>query len=191
MLALILALLAAATLAEGTTLPAYVYPFAEEDPVGAAVVDYMLNNDFGCQAEEGGVLFPTPVILKTETSTDGMETTIYGNFWMFAYRLEGKILQVTSCGECPGIMKLEKKDDVWTVSSFESAGEGEQYSEDITRFANGDKELEELYLRSTGADEESILEQYQRAAVVGYVNANQLDIEAYQENGADPVSVTN
>ena len=79
MLALILALLAAATLAEGATLPAYVYPFAEEDPVGAAVVDYMLNNDFGCQAEEGGVLIPTPVILKTETNTDsgseaGLET---------------------------------------------------------------------------------------------------------------------
>ena len=94
MLALILALLAAATLAEGATLPAYVYPFAEEDPVGAAVVDYMLNNDFGCQAEEGGVLIPTPVSLKTETNTDGMETTIYGNFWMFAYKQEGKILQV-------------------------------------------------------------------------------------------------
>jgi len=96
MLALVLVLLAAATLAEGTALPAYVYPFADEDPVGAAVVDYMLNNDFGFTIEEGGVLIPTPVIL----------------------------------------------------------------------------------------------DQYQRVAVVEYVKANQLDIEAYQDYGSDPVSVT-
>lgn len=153
-------------------------------------MNYMLNTDFGCPVEEGGVLIPTPVILKAETNADKTEATVYGNFWLFAYKQDGKILKVTSCGECPGVMKLEKNDGVWTVSSFESAGEGEKYSEDIARFANGDKELKELYRRSTGASDDSILDQYQRAAVVEYVNANQLDIEAYQENGWDPVSVT-
>ena len=92
MLALVLVLLAAATLAEGTALPAYVYPFADEDPVGAAVVDYMLNNDFGFTIEEGGVLIPTPVILKAETNEDETEATVYGNFWIFAYKADGKIL---------------------------------------------------------------------------------------------------
>ena len=87
-------------------------------------------------------------------------------------------------------MKLEKKDGAWKVASFESAGDGEQYSEDIVRFANGDKELEEMYFRSSGAAEDSILDQYQRVAVVEYVKANQLDIEAYQDYGSDPVSVT-
>ena len=48
----------------------------------------------------------------------------------------GKILKVTAGGECPGIMKLEKKDGAWKVASFESAGDGEQYSEDIVRFAD-------------------------------------------------------
>lgn len=190
MLALVLILLAAATLAEGSALPAYVYPFADEDPVGAAVVDYMLNNDFGFTIEEGGVLIPTPVILKEETNEDKTEATVYGNFWIFAYKADGKILKVTAGGECPGIMKLEKKDGAWKVASFESAGDGEQYSEDIVRFANGDKELEEMYFRSSGAAEDSILDQYQRVAVVEYVKANQLDIEAYQDYGSDPVSVT-
>ena len=104
--------------------------------------------------------------------------------------VEKKMLKVTAGGECPGIMKLEKKDGAWKVASFESAGDGEQYSEDIVRFANGDKELEEMYFRSSGAAEDSILDQYQRVAVVEYVKANQLDIEAYQDYGSDPVSVT-
>ena len=87
-------------------------------------------------------------------------------------------------------MKLEKKDDAWQVVSFESAGEGEAYAEDIKKFANGDKELEEEYYKTTGASEDSYLAQYQRAAVANYVEANKLDIEAYQDFGQDPVSVT-
>jgi hypothetical protein len=87
-------------------------------------------------------------------------------------------------------MKLEKKDGKWTVVSAEFAGDGEDYMNDIKRFANGDEALIEEYLRTTGATEDSYLPQYQRAAVVLYVDGNKLDIEAYQEPGNDPVSVT-
>ena len=87
-------------------------------------------------------------------------------------------------------MKLEKKDGVWTVVSMETAGEGEDYAKDIAAFCNGDKELEEQYAQTTGASEDSFLPQYQRAAVVTYVQDNNLDIEAYQDFGQDPVSVT-
>ena len=63
-------------------------------------------------------------------------------------------------------------------------------SKDIAKFCNGDKELEEQFALTTGAAEDSILPQYQRAAVVNYVQDNKLDIEAYQDYGQDPVSVT-
>ena len=90
---------------------------------------------------------------------------------------------VTACGS-------GKKDGVWTVVSMETAGEGEDYAKDIAAFCNGDKELEEQYAQTTGASEDSFLPQYQRAAVVTYVQDNNLDIEAYQDFGQDPVSVT-
>ncbi len=150
----------------------------------------MLATDFGFTPEEGGVLIPTPIILKTDMNADETEMTVYGNFWIFCYKLNGKTLETTSGGECPGVMKLEKKDGKWMVVSMETAGEGEEYAKDIAKFCNGDKELEEQYAQTTGASEDSCLPQYQRAAVVAYVLDNNLDIEAYQDFGQDPVSVT-
>ena len=187
LLVLAMALGVGGAFAESNALPAYVYP--GEDPVWAAVVKYMQKTDDRFTLEEGGVLIPTPVIVKTEMNADETEATVYGNFWVFCYKQNGKILETTGCGEMPGIMKLEKKDDAWTVTSAEFAGEGDAYKADIARFANGDKALEEDYYRTTGASDDSILPQFQRAAVAEYVAANQLDIEAYQDYGADPVSV--
>jgi hypothetical protein len=188
LLVLAMALGIGCAFAENTALPAFV--FGGDDPIWAAVENYMLTTDFGFTPEEGGVLIPTPIILKTDMNADETEATVYGNFWIFCYKQNGKNLETTSGGECPGIMKLEKKDDAWQVVSFESAGEGEAYAEDIKKFANGDKELEEEYYKTTGASEDSYLAQYQRAAVANYVEANKLDIEAYQDFGQDPVSVT-
>ena len=189
LMVLVMALGVGCAFAESSALPAYVY--SGEDPVWAAVVKYMQETDFGFEPEEGGVLIPTPVILKTDVSADETEATVYGNFWIFCYRRNGKILETTSCGEMPGIMKLEKKDGVWAVAASEFAGDGDAYAADITRFANGDKELENEYYLTTGASEDSILPQFQRAAVVDYVTAGNLDIEAFRNTGEDPVSVIN
>ena len=189
LLALVLSLGLCSAFAENAALPAYSW--TGDDPVCAAVIKYMQDTDFGCYVPEGGVLIPTPIILKTdpaEVKEDTTEVTVYGNFWIFTYALKGKILETSSGCENPGILKLEKKDGVWTVASAEFAGLGDDYIADIKKFAGGDKELEEEYFRSTGS-EDSYLPQFQRAAVVEYVNANGLDIEAFQDPGWDPVSV--
>ena len=188
LLVLAMALGVCCAFAESAALPVFTY--GGDDLIWAAVDNYLLTTDFGFTPEEGGVLIPTPIILKTDINAEETEATVYGNFWIFCYKLNGKTLETTSGGECPGVMKLAKKDGVWTVVSMEKAGEGEDYAKDIAKFCNGDKELEEQFALTTGAAEDSILPQYQRAAVVNYVQDNKLDIEAYQDYGQDPVSVT-
>ena len=191
LLALVLALgVCGAFAEESSALPAYAYQ--GDDPIWKAVVEYMQATDFGFEPEAGGVLIPTPIILKTVYNDDETEATVYGNFWIFCYKRSeenSKILAMTSGGENPGYMKLEKKDGVWAVTSMVIAGSGDDYQTDIVKFADGDKELEEQYFLTAGASENSMLPQYQRAAVVEYVAANNLDIEAYQETGWDPVAV--
>ena len=187
LLALALTLGLCGAMAESEALPADTW--SGEDPVWAAVIAYMQEKDTGIETEEGGVLIPTPVIVKIDKNEAETEATVYGNFWLFAYAKNGNILDMTACGENPGVIKLEKKDDKWTVVSAEFAGDGEAYMEDIKRFCNGDEELIQEYLRTTGAVEDSYLPQYQRAAVIQYVEDNKLAIEAYQEPGADPVPV--
>ena len=194
LMALVMVLGIGCALAENNALPPYTFNPGQEDPVLGAVVNYMLTMDSGVTVEEGGVLIPTPIIVKTEMNKDETEATVWGNFWLFSYsrnEQNGKILDEKSAAECPGVMKLEKKEDGWTVVSAEFAGDGDDYYEDLKKFANGDEALLKEYMNTTGRDEGSYLPQYQRAAVVTYVADNHLDIEAYQEFGWEPVSVIN
>lgn len=187
-LALVLALGLCSAFAEEAALPAYTW--TGDDPVTAAVIKSMQETDSGYETPEGGILIPTPIILKTDLNAEETEASVYGNFWIFTYARNGKILERAACGENPGVIRLEKKDGEWAVISAEFAEDGEEaYNASIKKFANGDKELEEQYYCTTGATEDSFLPQYQRAAVVEYVVANGLDIEAFQEPGRDPVSV--
>ena len=184
--ALALSLSMCSALAEISALPAYTYQ--GEDPIMAAVVKYMQETDFGFEPADGGVLIPTPIILRTEVNEDGDKAAVYGNFWIFTYTLEGRTLMTGPCGENPGVIRLEKKDDIWRAADAEFAEEG-TYNESIVRFANGDKQLENDYRRTTDNSDESFLPQYQRNVLVEYVNANSLDITAYQDYGQDPVDL--
>ena len=188
LLALALSLSQCCAGAESAGLPAYSYPFAQEDPLMAAVVDCMLRSGLGAVPGAGGVTIPAPVVLRTEMNGDETRATVYGNFWIFAYRLKGKILEMTGGAENPGVMKLEKKDGQWTVTSFETAPENGKLSESLRRFAGGDEVLEKEY-RIAGDAACGYLPQYRRAFIAEYVNANHLDVEAYQDYGWDPVDV--
>ena len=192
LLALALTLGVCGAFAESASLPAYTYH--GDDPVWTAVVKYMQENDFGFEAPEGGILVPTPIILRTDVAADETgepaEATVYGNFWIFTYALEGKILKLFSGGENPGVLKLEKKDGEWIVTGAEFAESGDDYDESVKKLAGGDEELEKAFFDTTGASEDSVLPQYQRAVLVNYVEENKLDITAYQEPGWDPVSLT-
>ena len=187
LMALVLALGVSAAFAEKTGLPAYT--FEGDDPIQTAVLNALATYDFGYTVPEGGVVVPAPIILKTEVNQDETEATVYGNFWVFTYELKDKTLVCTSGGEAAGVMKLAKKDGQWVMTSLEVAEAGDNYQENVLAFANGDKELEEAYL-AAGDVSEGPLEQYRRSYLILYVLANNLDIEAYQDYGWDPVSLT-
>ena len=173
---------------EAAALPAYTWN--GDDPVWGAVVKYMQENDFGFAAPEAGILVPTPIILKTVLVIDKfgetVEATVYGNFWIYTYALDGKTLVAASCGENPGKLTMAKKDGEWTVTGAEFAEDGENFAESIKKLADGDEQLEKDFFESS----DSMLAQYQRAVLVNYVEDNKLDITAYQDYGQDPVSLT-
>ncbi len=160
------------------TLPPYAYP--GEDPIEGAVANYTAS-ELGSLflLEDGCVTIPCPIILKTETPDDS-HATVYGTFWISNYVLSDDILHEISGGEFPGVIQLEKHDGAWQVTNAEYAGDGEDYSRDIQRFANGDKELEKLYFGAAdGLSEKNV--ETQRRFIRGYVEANSLNITAWQD----------
>ena len=176
---------AGAALAEGG-LPAYAYP--GDDPIEAAVTACIVEKGKDYLLEDGAVTIPAPVILKT-VFQDDTHTLVYGNFWVMNYTAKDHVLACISGGEYPGIMTLEKKGEGWEAISLETAGEGDDYTKDIRRFADGDAELEEAFFHTQNVFEEP-LKSIRTRFIRDYVNANGLDITAYQDYGWDAISLT-
>lgn len=166
-------------------LPAYVY--SGNDPIEGAAANHMAADSRAAQylTEPGYVTIPCPIIHKTET-IDDTHVKVYGSFWILNYVKRNDILVNISGGEYAGIMTLEKVNDEWRVTAMEEAGDGDDYSADIMRFAAGDKKLEEQFF--FGADLGSEANQSIRTRFVKeYVETNNLSIAAYQDYGWDPV----
>ena len=141
-------------------LPAYAY--SGDDPIEGAIADYLAGNERAKEylTEPGYVTIPCPIIHKTEMIDDTHAAVIM----------------------------LENADSRWQVTAMEEAGDGEDYVEDIERFADGDQELADQYF--AGADLGAEANQAIRTRFIkAYVEANGLNITAYQDYGWEPVKL--
>ena len=168
-------------------LPTYRY--TGEDPIEGAVADALANDERAglYKTEQGYVTIPCPIIHRTEM-IDDTHTRVYGTFWILNYVKRGLVLINISGGEYAGIMMVEMADGIWRVTSFEEAGDGDDYAADIEHFAAGDKDLEAAYFAASDLDEETNQEIRTRF-IQGYVATNSLPVIAYQDYGWDPVSL--
>lgn len=170
---------------EKSVLPAYTY--TGEDPIEGAVADWLASDELASRylTVPGSAAIPCPILHRTE-KLDDTHVQVYGTFWILNYVQRGNLLYAISGGEDPAVLTLEQADGAWRVTALEEAGDGEDYTADIQRFAQGDPDLESRYFAAAdlGAPEnQAIRTRYIRA----YVEANQLNITAYQDFGWDPI----
>ncbi len=168
-------------------LPPYAYTGSDE--IEGAVANALAQDERAAMylTENGSVTIPCPIIHRTEQSDD-THAKVYGSFWIMNYVKRGACLLVISGGEHAGVMTLEKVDGAWKVTGLEEAGDGDDYAADIQRFANGNKELEDMYFG--GADLSAEENQAIRTRYIrDYVEANNLGITAYQDYGWEPVEL--
>ena len=168
-------------------LPPYAYTGADE--IEGAVANALAQNERAAMylTENGSVTIPCPIIHRTEQSDD-THAKVYGSFWIMNYVKRGGCLKAISGGEHAGVMTLEKKDGVWQFAGLEEAGDGDGYAEDIQRFAQGDKDLEEKYFAGSDLSEEA--NQAIRTRLIrDYVEANNLIITSYQDYGWEPIEL--
>lgn len=176
-----------ATLESKPGLPAYTY--SGDNLIEGAIADYLAANERAKEylTEPGYVTIPCPIIHKTEM-IDNAHAKVYGSFWILNYVRRGETLFNISGGEYPAVIMLENADGRWQVTAMEGAGDGEDYVEDIERFANGDQELVDQYF--AGADLGAEANQAIRTRFIkAYVEANGLNITAYQDYGWKPVEL--
>ena len=172
---------------KAAALPPYRYDGT--DPYLAAICRYLLA-DAGDPANGEEVTIPAPVVFYTAESED--EAEVFGNFWLFRYRLEGTTLQLQSGRELPGRFRLKKDGSAYTVTAFDQVSRGRGYEQEIQALCAGKRgvypSLEAHYQEHDYTGQTDIA--YVRKVFIDrYAEKNNLTIRAYQDHGRESAAV--
>lgn len=156
------------------------YGYAGTDPVEAAVYKYTVE-EIGKNFEKADVSIPTVSIVHVDY-TNPDDVTVYGDFWLYNYNIEGQTLECVSGGNFPGVMHLKKDGESYAVSSFDMVADGADFDSSAKElFGDNYDAFMKVYSDDEARDE------LRKATVSDYVNMNGLDVTQYQDYGWDPV----
>ena len=162
------------------SLPAYQYP--REDAIHKAVADY-LTREIAKNFEPSEVSIPSFSVVGTDASNPE-DTLVWGDFWIFNYKLDNDILLTESGGSYPGLMHLKKSGDNYTVASMDIVADGADNLKSAKEiFAD---KYEAFHKINSNHDER---EKVRLQFISDYVRANQLSIKSIKDSGWDPVEL--
>ncbi|MBO4351290.1 MAG: hypothetical protein J6A01_10140 [Proteobacteria bacterium] len=162
------------------TLPAYQY--LANDPIQKAVADY-LTHEIAKNFAPADVSIPSISIVATDTSNPD-DTLVWGDFWIFNYKLENDMLVTESGGSHPGLMHLKKADESYTVTKMDIVADGSDNLKSAKEIF-GDKYDDFHKINSNQDEREKIRRQY----ISDYVKNNKLSITKIKDFGWDPVEL--
>ncbi len=162
------------------SLPEYRYP--GDDPVAAAVSDYLVNN-FASDFAPADLVVPSFTIIATEEPGEN-QVDVMGDYEITCFEKQGDSLQAVSGGHFPGKVHLEKNGDAYVATGMDVCVDGARYAESAQEiFGEHYETFQKVSADSAARD--ALLKQ----AVTDYVKANGLSITEYQFYGAEPVAL--
>ena len=147
------------------------------DVIMDAINKYLVDS-IGTHYAQGDMCIP--VIMMT--CSDGMKNDsvfMWGDYWVFNYKVAGDTLKCVSGGDHPGKMLLKKSDNgEFQVVSFEQVEDGHGNLESAKRIFG------EYYdaLHAVNSDEK-YREKARAGSIADYVKANNLPVKYYQDYG--------
>ena len=161
-------------------LPAYQYP--GNDPIHKAVSEY-LTYDIAQNYGPSDVSIPSISIVGTDTSNPD-DTLVWGDFWIFNYKLENDTLLTESGGSHPGLMHLKKSDEGYAVTKMDIVADGSDNLKSAKEiFGN---KYEDFHKINSNQDER---EKVRLQLISDYVKSNKLPITKVKDSGWDPVDL--
>ena len=147
------------------------------DVIMDAINKYLVDS-IGSQYTAGDMCIP--VIMMT--CSDGMKDDsifMWGDYWVFNYKVAGDTLKCVSGGDHAGKMLLKKNENgEFQVVSFEQVEDGHGNEESAKRIFG------EYYdaLHAVNSDE-NYREKARASSIADYVKANKLPVKYYQDYG--------
>lgn len=165
---------------ENIILPEYIYP--EDDPIKTAIADYLVH-EIGKNYSAADVCIPSISVIGSDES-DPNEIRVWGDFWVFQYKLNRDMLETASGGSHPGLMHLKKSDNTYTVTKFDVVADGADNLESAKKIF-GDRYDEFHKINSDAEAREKIRRQF----ISDYVKKNNLSITKVKDFGWDPIDL--
>ena len=165
--------------ADSSVLPEYEYPGPEY--FYSKLYQYMIL-ELGANYDSADVTIPCPIITY-EDDLGGGSYDVYGDFWIDNYNLNGDVLEFVSGGSYPGVIHMLAKDDGYDIT-MEVVGDGSGFEESAKQiFGDYYDDFMKIY------SDYEYKQQVRAQIIANYVAANDLDIVAFQDYGADPVEL--
>lgn len=147
------------------------------DPMLKAIETYLVDS-VGSQYAQGEMCIPVIAM----TCSDGMQNdsvNMWGDFWVFNYKVVGDTLKTVSGGNHAGKMLLLKNENgEFQVMSFEQVEDGHGNQESAKRIFG------EYYDAYQGANsDENYREKARAGSIADYVKTHNLPVKYYQDYG--------
>ena len=151
---------------------------AQEGDVIIDAINKYLVDTIGASYAEGDMCIPVIAM----TCSDGLKADsvfMWGDYWVFNYKVAGDTLKCVSGGDHPGKMLIKKNDNgEYQVVAFEQVESGHGNLESAKRIFG------EYYDAFHAANsDENYRENARAASIADYVKANNLSVKYYQDYG--------
>lgn len=160
------------------------YGYMGQDPVECAVWKYLCE-DIAVMYDkpDDAITVPVVQIVKTEEGTDG-DTEVYGDFWVYNYKIDGDTLEFISGGAHPGRMHVVKDGDEYKVTSMDVVEDGSNFQPSAQEIFGDDYDA--FMKISSDSDAREAL---RAKGLADYVKTNGLSVTKYHDEGWDPVDL--
>ena len=149
----------------------YIVNNRKEQAVRQAVSDYLLR-EIAPYYLQGEICVPTLMMVR-ET-----DSCVWGDFWVFWYKIEGDTLKTVSGGDHPGMMTLKYENGQPQVIDFEQVEDGSRFLPSAQRIFG---DYYDIFMNMHA--NESVREAVRREQLGEYVQQNGLDVHYYQDFG--------
>ena len=143
----------------------------EEQAVRQTISDYLVN-EIGSQYQQGELCIPTLMMVSEE------DESIWGDFWVFWYNVEGDTLNTVSGGNHSGLITLSKDGSSYKVTAFEQTEDGAGYDASAKRIFG---EHYDIYQDIHSSEE--VREAVRQEQLQEYVKLHNLNVRYYQDFG--------
>ncbi len=153
-----------------------------EELLREAVSNFLVES-IGSQYAPGDVCIPVLMIAAEEAGAEG-STKVWGDFWVFNYRIAGDTLKTVSGGSHAGLLEVIGKGDSLWVAAHEFAVDGAGHAASAQRIFGPHYDIYQSL-----SSNEVVREAVRKEQLQEYVRRHHLAVKYYQDYGWEPVEL--